>query len=102
MVSFASWLGMEHTPDNERLVLLAFLSLSPLERGGFLLLFNFVTNVCKHRRCDLFSSPRVLAKPSSGQPGVEMAHPPENPEAMSCINGWMGVEGYGKGWLKSD
>ena len=35
MVSFASWLGVEHTPDNERLVLLAFLSLSPLERGGF-------------------------------------------------------------------
>jgi len=33
-VSFAPWLGVEHTPDNERLVLLAFLSLSPLQRGS--------------------------------------------------------------------
>ena len=58
-VSFASWPGVEHTPDNERLVLLAFLSLSPLERGGFLHLFNSVTNVSERRRCDMSIAPGV-------------------------------------------
>ena len=40
--AFTPWLGVEHTPDNERLVLLAFLSLSPLQRGGSFLNSNLM------------------------------------------------------------
>ena len=52
----------------------------PSPNGSFLLLFYSFANVSKHRRCDLYNSPGF-------QPGVEMAHPPGNPEAMSYING---------------
>ena len=82
---------MGHTPDNERLVLLAFLSLSPLERGGFLLLFNSEANAYERRRCDISIAP-------GGTRGW-MAISVQNPEAMGVISAWMAVEGLVNGLL---
>src|SRR6056297_492251 len=65
--AFIPWLGVEHTPDNERLVLLAFLSLSPLQRGRLLLL------------SDLIPTHASTGGAACCSPGFWRSHPPGNP-----------------------